>query len=225
MRTAHGFQYKTPDDNEDVMPGIQRYNLSIMKAIHFILVAAVVGLTSSCNKEDDDNPTSACTTTCQNGGSVTADCECDCPNGFYGTNCEYQLTPTAFTISQIKLMDWPATFNQGQIAYSWDANGGAPDIYFRFGLGSSLHALTGHFSNCQQGVAYVYNDLNDPNHFPITLSNGVLYDLKIMDEDGSQDMTMLNSAINMSNFDNGLLTEITLYAEGFSFKLYGTWQF
>lgn len=29
-----------------------------------------------------------CTQTCQNGGTVTADCTCDCPNGYSGANCE-----------------------------------------------------------------------------------------------------------------------------------------
>lgn len=210
-------------------------NLITMKTITFstvsknlltaVLVVVLVNGTG-CKKDDPKPPSSpACTTTCQNGGTVTASCECDCPNGFYGTNCQNQQTPTAFRVNQIVLTNWPATYNQNQIAYAWDNDGTGPDIFFRFAIGTTSYLETGRHDNCIQGTNYTYNVQNDPSHFPFALGFGTLYDLKIMDKDGTQDHVMLNSSINMANFDIGLPTTINLSAGGFTFRLEGVWLF
>ncbi len=160
-----------------------------------------------------------------NGGAVNSICQCDCPSGFYGTNCQNQHIPSAFRVTQIVLTNWPATYNQNQVSYAWDNDGTGPDIYFRFGIGTTLHAETGTYNNCVQGTNYTYNAQNDPAHFPFSLNCAILYDLKIMDEDGSQDQVMLDSSINMASYDNGLPTMINLSSGAFAFKLHGTWLF
>ncbi len=63
-----------------------------MKKIKLLLIIAVTTVfISSCKKED---PTPSCQVTCNNGGTVTANCGCDCPSGFTGTNCQTKILNT-----------------------------------------------------------------------------------------------------------------------------------
>jgi|GEM_PF-2281409 hypothetical protein len=203
------------------------YNIkrTTMKTLSILLSLSCVIAVSSCRKDEPDPPSEGCTITCQNGGTVTASCECNCPNGFYGTNCQNQQTPSTFRVNQIVLTSWPATNNQGQIAYPWDNNGTGPDIFFRFGIGTTPYTTTGYINNCSPGTPLTFNAQNDPAHFPFALGWGTTYDLKIMDEDGTQDQVMLDSSINMANFDNGLPTTINLSTGEYAFKLQGVWLF
>ena len=54
-----------------------------------ILSASFMG----CKKKDD------CSTECQNGGVVNDNCNCDCPSGFTGANCETAVTGEIKNIS------------------------------------------------------------------------------------------------------------------------------
>lgn len=196
------------------------------RTITGILLTAA--LFTACKPEEVAPPAvPACTTTCLNGGTVTSDCNCDCPTGFYGANCQDQQTPTAFVVNQIVLTNWPATYDQNQVAYAWDNDGSGPDISFRFEIGQGTYVSTGHHANCVQGVQYTYDAQNDPAHFPFALSWGVPHDLKIMDEDGTTDQIMLDSSISLANFDSGLPTTLNLSADNgaFAFRLYGAWLF
>lgn len=201
-------------------------SITTMKTAHLLIIGLILFTAIGCKPEDgDDRVTPICTTTCQNGGTITAACECDCPSGFYGTNCQNQQTPSAFRVNQIVVTSWPATNNQGQIAYPWDSNGTGPDIFFRFGLGTTPYVTTGYINNCQPGTALSYTAQNDPSHFPFALGCGTTYDLKIMDEDGTQDQVMLDSSINVASYGNGLPTTIDLSTGDYTFKLHGVWLF
>lgn len=52
-----------------------------------LLFPTIIVLFNSCKKEKV-KPDPPCTTTCQNGGTVTPDCGCKCPSGYTGPNCQ-----------------------------------------------------------------------------------------------------------------------------------------
>lgn len=62
--------------------------------IHLLCLGTLLAL-SACKKEERQEPSIlSCTISCQNGGTVTSDCACDCPPGYSGTNCQIVLGPT-----------------------------------------------------------------------------------------------------------------------------------
>ncbi|CAN5664347.1 hypothetical protein BH11BAC1_BH11BAC1_00060 [soil metagenome] len=70
----------------------------------FVLFAATA-LISSCKKNDT---TPNCNTVCQNGGTVDANCGCDCPSGFTGANCQTIVNSVTF---------YPVTVNVNSNSY------------------------------------------------------------------------------------------------------------
>ncbi len=76
---------------------------TIFKKLSVIIV--VVMLSVSCSSDSGDTP---CTPiACLNGGTSTADCGCDCPQGFTGSNCSTQITPTQVKITSIRVTKFP----------------------------------------------------------------------------------------------------------------------
>ena len=76
---------------------------TIFKKLSVIIV--VVMLSVSCSSDSGDTP---CTpSACLNGGTSTADCGCDCPQGFTGSNCSTQITPTQEKITSISVPKFP----------------------------------------------------------------------------------------------------------------------
>ena len=121
---------------------------AIFKKLSFIIV--VVMLFVSCSSDSGDTP---CTPiACLNGGTSTADCGCDCPTGFTGSNCDTQITPTQVKITKIRVTKFPDT-NNGNY---WDTfpNSDA-DIYVTIQNSSSVT---------------IYNS---PTYFENATSNGV----------------------------------------------------
>ena len=103
-----------------------------MKKLIFLLLT-VCGLTfvliSSCKKETKD-PCEGIT--CLNGGTC-ANGSCNCPQGYSGSNCSQQLTPTKVTITKVQVTRFPATDAGGA---GWDPTSG-PELYPKISLGSS----------------------------------------------------------------------------------------
>jgi hypothetical protein len=66
-----------------------------MKKLTLIFTIVIAVLTiASCKKGEAD----PCTTECKNGGIVNLNCECNCPPGFTGPNCQTAIL-TATTVS------------------------------------------------------------------------------------------------------------------------------
>ncbi len=196
-----------------------------MNPKHLLLLGALTAAFSACKPDDDEyaTPTSSpCTISCQNGGTVTSSCECDCPNGFYGTNCQNQQTPTKFRVSSLKLTNWPVEKSNGD---PWDLGIGTavrPDIRVEWNVGTSDYVHTGYYSNCDINQDYTYNQ---SEWFPFYLYMGTTYDFRFYDDDGATDDLMLNSSMNVGNHDNGLPSTLYLTSGGFQFQVTGQWYF
>jgi hypothetical protein len=117
-----------------------------------VSILAVGVLVLSCSS---DSSTPACTPiACLNGGVSTADCGCDCPQGYSGSNCGVQITPLQVKITKIRVKKFPDTEN-GQW---WDTfpNSDA-DIYVTM-------------QNSNQTTIYSH-----PNYKPDSSSTGTNY--------------------------------------------------
>ncbi|MCF8320091.1 MAG: hypothetical protein K9I35_02645 [Flavobacterium sp.] len=76
------------------------------------VLTVLVLLFNSCTK--DSIPSTPCTPiACLNGGTSRADCGCDCPQGFTGTNCGTQITPNQVKITNIRVTKFPDTKPNG----------------------------------------------------------------------------------------------------------------
>jgi hypothetical protein len=93
----------------------------LMKLLGFLLFFAA--LSSCADDETSENPCDDII--CLNDG-VCNGAGCNCPEGFTGGSCETRLAPRSIQITKITIKEFSNTDN----ANSWDANGGAPDVYF-----------------------------------------------------------------------------------------------
>ena len=71
--------------------------------------------------------------TCKNGGVSTSNCGCTCPQGYTGSDCSFQVTPTKITITKITVTNFS---NYAISGLNWDVSlptsaNALPDIYFK----------------------------------------------------------------------------------------------
>lgn len=104
-----------------------------------------------------DSSSSCVPTTCLNGGVSTANCGCDCPPGYSGSDCSTRITPSKIKISKIRVTMFPNTDSGGS---AWDVSNGAPDISLIFSQDNSGTTIT-------IWTATTY--------YPDVLSNGINY--------------------------------------------------
>ena len=92
-----------------------------------LLVLLLVIFLSSCSS---DSPTPCVPISCLNGGTSTPDCGCNCPQGYTGSDCSTQITPTKITITKIRVKKFPNLKPNGS---NWDTFVSAgyekPDIF------------------------------------------------------------------------------------------------
>ncbi len=120
------------------------------------LIALLIILVMNLNCSSDSNDPVACTPiTCLNGGTSNADCDCDCPQGYSGTDCSTQMSPITIKITKIKVKYFPLTDNGDfwDISIPTTANA-SPDIYVTLQNSNNVELF------------------NSPTYFGNVLSNG-----------------------------------------------------
>lgn len=141
-------------------------------AISFLFIQA-------CSSEEEDL---CLNVICENGGTCF-DGTCACPDGYIGSNCNEELTPSKIEISNIILTDFPGSNGGGP----WDGTNGKPDLY----------AEILNFNNTSQVFYEDPNTIEDADtnteyimtpESPIDVSDvSIQYSLRIYDRDDSSD--------------------------------------
>jgi PKD repeat protein len=151
--------------------------------------------------------------TCLNGG-YCANGSCVCHNGYNGSDCSSQVTPSKLILSKIQIIKFPSTDNGA----GWDLTSGA-DIYPELSLGSTIvWSSQTFYENADPSNVYEF-DVNPT--FDLT-SPTSQYSISLYDyDDTSADDFM--GGINFSPYSatNGFPSIIELDAGGdVAFRIY-----
>jgi hypothetical protein len=93
------------------------------KSIQLLIIILLSICFDSCKKEDTKAKDPCLSVNCLNNG-YCANGACVCPEGYTGSNCSQQVTPSIVRINSIRVSGWPQTDNGA----GWDLTSG-PDIY------------------------------------------------------------------------------------------------
>lgn len=114
-----------------------------MKNLTFALLSIL--LFFSCQKDDPCE-----NITCLNGGAC-ANGLCNCEEGYTGSDCSQEKTPSSITITAVIVRQWPATAPGGG---GWDLLDG-PDLTFSIQKdGANVYVSDVFFEDASQGQAY-----------------------------------------------------------------------
>jgi hypothetical protein len=150
------------------------------------------------NCSSDSGDTQCVPITCLNGGSSTTECGCNCPQGYTGSDCSTQITPTKITITKIRVKYFPNT----DAGSSWDFSNTTvayPDIFLTLKNSSltEIYRSPTYYKNVlSDGTAYY--DFVPATSISITSVNSVFV-LNLWDYDGA------DSNISSSDDDMGFI--------------------
>lgn len=112
-----------------------------------IVIVLTLGLFIGCSS---DTLIPCIPVSCKNGGLSTSNCGCTCPQGYIGTDCSLQATPSKITITKITVR----TFSNFDNGSNWDVlfptSSNAPaDIYVKIKnlVGSDFYSSTTYYAN------------------------------------------------------------------------------
>ena len=204
-----------------------------MKKIIVLLFVLVLNLNCS---SDASAPVACTPIPCLNNGISNANCGCDCPEGYTGTNCSTQMLPTTIKITNIKVKYFPNLDNGNY----WDvsvpvAANASPDIYVTLENSNNLELFN--------SPTYFENVLSDGtstwNFTPSTpISVSFIYfnslKIKLYDFDGAVsnfndgiDDIMASSSFNIYSATGGFPAKVTLLDSstpiGYELTLQYTW--
>jgi hypothetical protein len=181
------------------------------------VIIAVFILFVSCSSDSGDTP--CVPISCLNGGTSTADCGCDCPQGFIGNDCGTQVTPTQVKITKIRVTKFPDT-NNGNY---WDnfPNSDA-DIYVTIQNSSSVTIFDSptYFENATSNGVNYYDFVPTS---PIIIANAIspyymyIYDFDAVGSDELMDFYVFNPYSSTGGFPT--TKTFTNSASTFSFQL------
>lgn len=159
-------------------------------------------LFTSCAKEEDADPCD--TIVCVKGDCVNGTCDCD--EGWSGSDCSNQITPSKIKITGIKLTRFPATDNGG----GWDVSS-APDIFVEISYNGTgiFESLLYYDADYTQEYTFTINPYIELNN--VTSQ----YTIRLYDYD-DLDANDWMGGINFTPYfsTNGFPTTKTLDADG-----------
>jgi hypothetical protein len=133
---------------------------------------------SSCSKDSE----SCAPIACYNQGVANANCGCDCPTGFTGTDCSTLITPKRILVDKIRVVSFPNYKPDGS---KWDIGTGSenPDIVPYFAMDSGATALFA--GNSMYNVSSTGKDVYDFTPVsPIVITDlNAKYSLLLYDDD------------------------------------------
>jgi hypothetical protein len=179
-----------------------------------IALLSVVMLVFGCSKDSPTSNTAACTPIpCLNGGTSTSNCGCICPQGFTGSNCGTQITPSQILITKVKVSAFPSTTTNGNF---WDAtavgNYVRPDIFPYLTLGSTALLQGTAVQDAVNTSVYTWTPTT-----PVVLTQSQIssqYTLSLYDEDSLTNEFMGGWNFYIYNSTGGFPTTKTVGAAG-----------
>ncbi|MDO5971038.1 hypothetical protein Q4Q35_14620 [Flavivirga aquimarina] len=152
----------------------------------------------NCSKNSD----SCETIVCFNGGTFT-DCECDCPEGYTGTDCSEQVTPRSITITKVIVKAFPIQRTNGD---NWDFDllnpiNELPDVYITFenSVLDVIYDSTTFFQNASI-APNLYLEFT-PNLKIVNYVNGFIVNIYDYDENSEDDFMASEPFIVYNNFN------------------------
>lgn len=119
-----------------------------------IIALCTFSLIISCSKEEAVNPCE--NIICLNGG-FCANGLCNCPDGYEGSDCSIQSTPSRMILKKVIVTKFPPTEDNGA---GWDILDG-PDIIFSLLIGQNeVYRSSVFFEDAIQGQNYTFDNLN-----------------------------------------------------------------
>lgn len=160
---------------------------------------------------------------CLNGGTCV-DGTCDCAEGYTGSDCSTQKTPTAMSINKITMTDYPLHEPGGS---DWDAFSSYGDPYITISEGTSANFNGWVSPNYvdEAGGADVVLTTGLPYTLSGTLSN---WTIGVWDYDNfgnSNDDYMGGVIFVPADFDSGWPDRISLSTNDFTFLIDVTWYY
>lgn len=186
-----------------------------------ITLLSLAILLLGCSKDSPTSNDNDCAPiACLNGGVSRSDCGCDCLQGYTGSNCSSQITPSSITITKIRVKQFPDTENGSW----WDTfpNSDA-DIYVTLVNTSSATIYTSNYYTNASGLGTTYYDFIPTT--PITITNVMsalsikLYDYENVGSDTLMDYLFFNpysstggfpTILTKSSADGAFVCEISL---------------
>jgi hypothetical protein len=201
----------------------------LLKSVILIMLFAISG----CSSSSDDSPAACIPIVCQNGGTSTADCGCNCPDGYQGANCATQKIVTRINISKIRVTKFP---NRDTSNNYWDGSlpDYSPDIYVELYVDNSGTAYPV-YSNPN---SYVSNVISDNIHYwdfipttPIHIEEVLNdYAIQLGDNDTHDSVPTANEQMgyvwfNPTDMSFGLPSTLYISNGNYSFELSVTYEF
>ena len=155
-----------------------------------------------CSKDSPTSNAANCAPiACLNGGVSRPDCGCNCPQGYTGSNCGTQITPSRVTITKIRVKKFPDSDNGDW----WDTFPSSDaDIYVTLVNTSSTTIYTSPYFTNATGLGTTYYDFIPTT--PITITNVTsplsieLYDYENIGSDTLMDYLFFNPYSSIGGF-------------------------
>jgi hypothetical protein len=169
-----------------------------MKKIIFLVTTITSLFLTSCSSDSENKCTPI---PCLNGGVSNANCGCDCPQGFTGTNCTQQIPPSKISITKIVVKTFPNFKPDGS---NWDSftTASLPEIFPVISTitGEAVYFSPIYYDNAVSTSLTTYEFIISPSVSITNLNQGFV--LGLWDYDGSNSNPELMSTANFNIYSN-----------------------
>lgn len=174
----------------------------VSKSVTLIMIVAFLG----CSSDSSDSSNPDCTPIpCYNGGISNANCGCNCPDGYGGSDCSNALLPLKIFISKIRITKFPNS--SGGI----DDLGTNPDLFIKLIKDNiNLYESPTYFSDANgDGTKYYDYTFSVPIESNI---DSAVFTLELWDYDTTSDSDLMGNVIfspylNFTGFPSSFIAQ------------------